>query len=77
MFKKNTYLPLILMLLLGVMVSACVEMTPAVEESAPAAEAEAEMMADDPTACNVAAPAEATEINMIGWFLPDYGFLCG
>ncbi|MCP4198935.1 MAG: extracellular solute-binding protein [Proteobacteria bacterium] len=46
---------------------------PATEEE-PAAEEPAAEEAADPTACNLEAPAEAVELNMIGWSFPITDF---
>lgn len=74
MIKSNLWKVVALLMVLGLVLSACAAPAPA-----PAADSD-ESMADDAEmdemagGCNVDAPADAVEINMIGWSFPITDF---
>jgi ABC-type glycerol-3-phosphate transport system substrate-binding protein len=87
--KRTLLILLVLTLILSLVVTACAPSAPepapaeppaaeqAPEEEAgeePPAEEAAPEEAADPTACNLEAPAEAVEINMMGWSFPITDF---
>ncbi|MEZ4664252.1 MAG: extracellular solute-binding protein [Caldilineaceae bacterium] len=77
MTKANLARVLGLLMVLGLVLSACAAPAPAGDAAAPAAtEAPAEEAATDAMAggCNVLAPAAAVEINMMGWSFPITDF---
>ena len=79
MSRSNFVLLLSLLMVLSLVLSACSPAAPdsASESAAGAAPAAAEAMDEavmDPAACHVDAPAEAVEINMIGWSFPITDF---
>lgn len=67
---QNRYLMIVVLLAFGLLFAAC--------EAVPAPEANVggvpDTVAVDPSACNVAAPAEPVEINLMGWSFPITDF---
>lgn len=67
---RRNYLTYSFILAFGLLLAAC---QPVPEQEA-SMEGNADTMAMDPSACNVEAPAEAVEINMMGWSFPITDF---
>ena len=77
MAKSSLFKILSLFMVLGMALSACIAPAPAGDSAAPAAEeAAAEESAGEEMAggCNIDAPSESVEINMIGWTYPIVDF---